>query len=316
MNPDLFRADLEAKPAALRGLATTLADADPWPTDWPQEPRLVLLGMGSSHYANAIAAARLRQRGVDAVAVIASSSLLPSPDPRTVVVAVSASGSSVETLAAADRYVGACRLVAMTNVPASPLEERADLTLSMHAQEERGGVACRSFLHTLGLWLALEERLVSGPSAVRLLSMAADASADLLDSVDAWLPGVRELVIGPDGTAVVAPAHRLSSAQQSALMLRECPRLPAVACETGDWSHVDVYLTKTQDYRMLLLAGSPWEPELLRWTRERSATVVAVGADVSGARTSVRYRHDDEDDVRLLTEVLVAELLAADLWEG
>jgi hypothetical protein len=99
-------------------------------------------------------------------------------------------------------------------------------------------------------------------------------------------------------------------------MLREGPRRAAVACETGDWSHVDVYLTKTLDYRMLLLAGSPWQAELLRWTRERDATVVAVGEDVADARATVRYRHDEDDDVRLLSEVLVAELVAADLWEG
>jgi hypothetical protein len=28
----------------------------------------------------------------------------------------------------------------------------------------------------------------------------------------------------------------------------------------------------------------------------------------------VRYRHDEDDDVRLLAEPLVAELLAHDLW--
>ena len=97
-------------------------------------------------------------------------------------------------------------------------------------------------------------------------------------------------------------------------MLREGPRRPAYACETGDWSHVDVYLTKTIDYRLLLLAGSRWEDELLRWTAERASTVVAVGADVEGASCSLRYEHDSDDDVRLLTETLVAELLAADLW--
>jgi hypothetical protein len=112
----------------------------------------------------------------------------------------------------------------------------------------------------------------------------------------------------------VAPARRLASAQQSALMLREGPRLQAYACETGDWSHIDVYLTKSTDYRMLLLAGSRWEDELLRWVAERGSTVVAVGADVPGAGLSLRYAGDEDDDVRLLSETLVAELLAADLW--
>jgi len=97
-------------------------------------------------------------------------------------------------------------------------------------------------------------------------------------------------------------------------MLREGPRLPAVGCETADWSHVDVYLTKTLDYRLVLLAGSRWEPELLDWVGRRGSTVVAVGAEVPGAAVTVRYPHDDEDDVRLLTETLVCELLAADAW--
>ena len=54
-------------------------------------------------------------------------------------------------------------------------------------------------------------------------------------------------------------------------MLREGPRLPAVGCETGDWSHVDVYLTKTTDYRLLVFAGSQWEAQLAEWTAARGA---------------------------------------------
>ena len=119
---------------------------------------------------------------------------------------------------------------------------------------------------------------------------------------------------GADLTAVVAPFRRLGNASQSALMFREGPRRPAVASETGEWSHVDVYLTKTQDYRMLLLPGSRYESELMRWTRERGSTVVSIGADTEGAAHAVRYRHDDDEDVRLLTELVVSESLAAEYW--
>jgi hypothetical protein len=115
---------------------------------------------------------------------------------------------------------------------------------------------------------------------------------------------------------VVAPARRISSALQSALMLREGPRLPAAGGETADWSHVDVYLTKTTDYRLVLLAGSRWEPELLDWVGQRGSTLVAVGGEVPGAAMSVRYPHDDVDDVRLLTETLVVELVAAAAWRA
>jgi hypothetical protein len=42
--------------------------------------------------------------------------------------------------------------------------------------------------------------------------------------------------------------------------------------------------------------------------------VLAVGADVPGAAGSLRYRGDDDPDVALLTETLVAELVAAHWW--
>jgi fructoselysine-6-P-deglycase FrlB-like protein len=233
------------------------------------------------------------------------------------VVAVSASGGSRETLDAVRRLRRAgdgARFVALTNGEGTELGGLCDLTVSMAAGEERGGVACRSFQHTLALLLALEGRLTGDNLVPALLDLAAEASSHLLDTRPDWLHQVSEAVLGPDGTHVVAPARRLSSALQSSLMLREGPRLPAVGCETADWSHVDVYLTKTTDYRLVLLAGSRWEDELLGWVRRRGSTLVAVGGDVDGAAVTVRYPHDDVDDARLLTETLVCELLAADAW--
>jgi glutamine---fructose-6-phosphate transaminase (isomerizing) len=334
MEPDLFLADLEEKPRRLTELADSLRAQDPW-SSVPATQSWLLLGMGSSHYANQVAAARLRSHGVAAVAELAGSDLLPRVGAGTTVVAVSASGGSAETLDAVRRLRAAgdgARFVALTNRRGTELADLCDLEVGLAAGEERGGVACRSFQHTLALLLALEARLTgsglrttgeagspgspgSPVSPSDLLERAAEASAHLLDTRDAWLPALSSAVLGPQGTHVVAPARRLSSALQSALMLREGPRLPAYACETADWSHVDVYLTRTTDYRLVLLPGSRWEPELLDWVRKRGSTLVAVGGDVPGAALTVRYPHDDVDDVRLLTETLVLELVAARAWQ-
>jgi fructoselysine-6-P-deglycase FrlB-like protein len=318
MDPVLFRADLERKPAVLQSLAVNLDARNPW-ADSGIEPtdRIILIGMGSSHYANCIAAARLQALGVGAVATLASSDLLPRVDTKDVVIVVSASGGSIETVAAARHYSGTCRTIALTNVESSEISALCDQHIVMHAEVEAGGVACRSYQHTLVLLLCLQELLVAGSmdsSVAALVRAAAEASADLLATEAEWLPDVSKLLLGPAGSAVVAPARRFSSAQQSALMLREGPRLAAVGCETGDWSHVDVYLTKTTDYRMLLLAGSRWEPALMDWCAQRGSTVVAAGGDVPGAAFTLRYLHDDVDDVRLLSETLIAELIAARAW--
>jgi glucosamine 6-phosphate synthetase-like amidotransferase/phosphosugar isomerase protein len=233
------------------------------------------------------------------------------------VVATSASGGSAETLDALSRLPAGVHAVALTNSAGSAITERCDAVVMLEAEPEVGGVACRSYQHTLALLLALDCQLRGTSTAALAASIAAaaEASEQLIATESDWRPEVSALLLGPDGTHLAAPAHRLCSAQQGALMLREGPRRPAVGCETGDWSHVDVYLTKTTDYRLLVFAGSEWEPQLAEWTQERGSTVVAVGGPVTGAQCEIRYAGESDDDVRLLTEVLVPELVAAAAWQ-
>jgi fructoselysine-6-P-deglycase FrlB-like protein len=235
--------------------------------------------------------------------------------PGTLAVGISASGGTEETVAAVRRHAErGSTTVALTNVERSPLEAVADRTVAMRAGPEDGGVACRSFQHTLALLLDLEARLRGDPHAAAVVRRAADATEDLLARRDAWLPPARDLLTATGQAFLIAPAERIASAEQGALMLREGPRLMADACETGDWLHVDVYLTKPLDYRALLFAGSRFDTAVMTWVAERHSTVVAVGRDVPGAAAQVRYPSDDDPDVATLTEVLVAELVAAAVW--
>jgi glutamine---fructose-6-phosphate transaminase (isomerizing) len=317
MEPGGFLADIEQVPETLSRLARALEVGDLALAAVPTEPaRVLMLGMGSSGYAAGVVAARLRAAGVAAVADLASSSLLPPAHPGLLVIAVSASGESAETVAAVRQYRGVSTVVAVTEEPGSALAEGADVVVPLLAGREEGGVACRSYRHTLAVLLAIAERLSAGvaPDVPGSCRRAAAATAVLLGSRQGWLPEVADALDGPSGSWVVAPAARLASAQQSALMLREGPRRPSQACESGDWSHVDVYLTKTVDYRMLLMPGSAWDGELLRWTAERAPTVVAVGAPVPGARCCLGYDGYLDDDVALLTETTVAELVAQRWW--
>ncbi len=315
MDQALFLADLEAKPAALARLAASLRAADPW-TAVPAAPRRVLLiGMGSSRYAASAAALRMRAAGIDAIAEYASAEIGWPPGHDVLVVAISATGESAETLAAAERHRGISRLVALTERPESSLARMADDVVVLRAGEERGSVACRTFQHTGLLLRALEARLGGrAVDAAALSERVAVATADLLARRESWLPRVASALDGPDGVFLLAPAERLASADQGALMIREGSRRLAVACETGDWSHVDVYLAKTLDYRALVFAGSRWEPEALDWLAKRGATVVAVGGPLEAAVATVRYEGDDEPEVAMHTEVLVPELLAQTWW--
>ena len=275
--------------------------------------RLLILGMGSSYFAADVVARRLRTRGVDAVAELASTSGGWPPSGELTVIGISSSGESQETLDAIDRHVGVSRILALTNNPESAISNRASTTIEMLAGDEAGGVSCRSYRATLAALLALEQQWFGEPvgDAIRA---AADASAFLLASESEWLANVLDSAAGPDGTWLLAPADRLSSALQGALMLREGPRRRSDGCETGDWSHVDVYLTKTHDYRAVVFAGSRYDREAARWMSERGSTSVAVGGEFPGAAFTVRYPGDADPLVALLTEVLVPELIAAHLW--
>ncbi len=315
MHPELFLDDLVFKPARLLALADAIdaREAFAWPGA-PPSGRYLLTGMGSSWFAAQVAALRLRRAGITAVAELASVECSwPAADDLTVI-AISASGGSVETLDLV-HSVGGARVIALTNTPTSPLRDLAGDAVHLLAGEEVSGIACRSELHTLIALLALEERLAGTELQLARACRAAAAAIDhLLTTCDRWLPETADRLAGPHGTWLTAPADRISSALQGALMLREVPRRQADGCETGDWSHVDVYLTKTLDYRALVFPGSKYDAEASRWMTERGSTVVAVhpaGAPgFPGAQLAVTYPGSGHPLVPLLVETTVAELVA------
>jgi hypothetical protein len=97
-------------------------------------------------------------------------------------------------------------------------------------------------------------------------------------------------------------------------MLREGPRIIADACETGDWLHVDVYLTKPPGYALLLLGGSRYDAEVAGWRRERDFRLVSVGRELARADAAIAFDGADRRVVAAIAETAVSELLAAELW--
>ena len=182
----------------------------------------------------------------------------------------------------------------------------------MTAADGPSGVACASYRSTVALLQARvrahHRRRGAPPSG------AAAASAAVLAGRDGWVARAVEL-LGGGPIHVLAPAERIGSAEQSALMLREVPRVAAYACETGDWSHVDVYLTKRPGYGVLLLPGSAYEGRADASGRPSAASRLSSRAAASPARRSTSTcPARTSPRVRPLVETHVAELLAAALW--
>ncbi|MCW2993440.1 MAG: hypothetical protein JWQ18_935 [Conexibacter sp.] len=274
MNPDGFLADVLDEPATLAHVLAQTDQADAPLADLAarigRARLVVLIGMGSSRFAALTAAAHLRARGIAAVVEYASTDLPTVPAPDVLAVGISATGNSAETVAALARHHGTSATAAITNhAQGGKLGAVADLVVPLHAGVEAGGVACKSFQATLAVLL----RASGIPTSA--LAPAAEAQATLIESRRTWLDPVLDLFADAPTVYAIAPASRISSALQSALMLREGPRIPADAAETGDWSHVDVYLTKHPNYRALLFGGSPWDGEALEWLRQREACSAA-----------------------------------------
>jgi glucosamine--fructose-6-phosphate aminotransferase (isomerizing) len=310
MNPDGFLADVLDEPATLDRVLSS-ADVGELRAEIAKARLVVLLGMGSSRFAALTAAARLRADGIAAVVEYASTDVPTRPGADVLAIGISATGNSEETVNALAAHHGMSRTVAITNAPdGGKLAAHADLLVPLNAGVETGGVACKTYQATLAVLL-----LAAGIDA-DTLRPAASAQQALLDTRGDWLDPLLANLDPARTTYMIAPAARISSALQSALMLREGPRVPAVATETGDWSHVDVYLSKHPNYTALLLPGSSYDAEALDWLTQRASRVITIGrpAPKLTALQHIPYNNAGDDLIASLIDVTVAELAAATWW--
>jgi fructoselysine-6-P-deglycase FrlB-like protein len=303
MDKDLFLKDVSRKPSVLEQLQG-------YDFGWPElkGKRIFFVGMGSSHFAAKTIAQRLQVRGINAYAMLASAEFLPVINKNDVVIAITASGNSIET----NEFISRIKVPVLLLTNNENLKVENCSTIYMNASKEEGGVSSLSYMATLIALLQLEERLTGKSGLDDSISKAITASKHILDSEELWKPLLSDFVQGPNGVQFAAPLERLSSAEQSALMIRECARRKSDASEVGDWSHIDVYLTKSTDYRLIAFTGSRWTDQMLDWTTKRDSKVLLIGDKSPNAELD--YPYSDEELVQLLVEVTFAEVVGAMNW--
>jgi glucosamine--fructose-6-phosphate aminotransferase (isomerizing) len=147
--------------------------------------RGLVVGCGSTHYLAQSAAATLTQRGgLPSVACPSSEVwLFPGqiPGERTLLLAVSRSGSTTETLHAVDRFRqrGHGQVIAITCYPESPLALQADLTLVAPDGQEQSVAQTRSFTSMLILSQALTATLANDEPMFEALHCLGDRLSEL-----------------------------------------------------------------------------------------------------------------------------------------
>jgi len=149
--------------------------------------RVLVIGCGSTHYLALSAAATIgRQAGVPARGLPASELwLFPDsiPDGRTLLLAVSRSGATTETLRALEvfREAGAGPVLGVTCYPDSPLAQRADFALVAPDAWEESVAQTRSFTSMALLTQALAAIMAQDGAALERLCRLPAALTNLMD---------------------------------------------------------------------------------------------------------------------------------------
>jgi fructoselysine-6-P-deglycase FrlB-like protein len=315
----LLDSELDAQPALLRTLADRWEAPDPALRELVVRPgrRLALVGLGSSRDAALAGQWLLRARGVDATVHMPSEGLEPL-GPDALVIALSASGSTATLVEAIERLARRCPVVVVTRDPGSPLAALDDVVVPLWCERERSGIAVWSFLAMLASLIAMTELMTGGSSDPSRETAPASfrGAADLLSQVRAsGAASIDELAARLTAASIVhlvAPLSRLGPALQAAQVLREVPRLPAVALAAEDWDHAHAYLTVDPGYVAMVSGPTEADAELRRWILGRERGLLALGRPIADGGTGVVF--DADARVRTLVECPLVESVAVRAW--
>ena len=204
-----------------------------------QYDRIVLTGMGSSHFAALPGWRRLADAGHPAWWTD-SGQLLDTPGlitPGTLLVVTSQSGASAEVVALTGPRSPATRaaaLVAVTNDPDSPLARRADGLVALHCGDE-ATVSTKSYLNSL----AAHERIASVINGTPV-----EDPGDAIKAVEEFTrPAVlrdtaARLAAAPDARLVyIGFGDRAASALYAGLITKEGAKVPAEGYVGGQFRH-------------------------------------------------------------------------------
>jgi glutamine---fructose-6-phosphate transaminase (isomerizing) len=254
--------DLLGQPQALEDTLAVLEASDKLRRLTPVEGkyhRVVLTGMGASLNALQPLYLSLLACGTSALLVETSELIYFLPrllDEGTLVIAVSQSGKSAETVRLLDLPGRKSAVIGVTNVVDSPLAARADASVVTRAGSEFS-VSCKTYVSALAALAWLGDLLCSGhpgnvaewqqaPALVREYLSRWQSHADTLMRE---LEGVRDLFFLGRGTS-------LAAAMNSGLTIKESTRFHSEGMSSAAFRHGPFELVGPQVFA-LVYAGDP-----------------------------------------------------------
>ncbi|MFC3220394.1 SIS domain-containing protein [Tianweitania populi] len=248
----------------LESLARAQAQAAEIATRIRETGRLLMLGMGASHWANRMALASYREAGIDATAEVLSETMrAPLPARPRVTLLTSQSGGSGEIAAYLDRNPDRTDHFGLTLNADSTLG-RAMPCLIGQGGRERAFAATRSILITLSLHVAILGEL--GADTKPLL--------DVLESADPFgVAPPKEAIEHLRTCSLLVLSGRAqphSALEAAALTFTELARTPSLALELGQLLHGPMEMLRPD---MALILARPVGPDAAAITRVAEAAV-------------------------------------------
>jgi glucosamine--fructose-6-phosphate aminotransferase (isomerizing) len=307
--PDSFLAEIAGQPEALRRAAGAVSASAASMAEVARaaasRPRVVLTGMGASHFAGYGPVTQLARAGVAAFHTDSAELLHFREgilDGRSLVIVTSQSGGSAEPVALAERLRARSAndrpfVVAVTNGLDNDLVRLADLAVDTRAGEERGPstitfAACLVVLAALSEAVAAGMRGTGGEGAMgadmgRAAERAALAAERVLTRDPAGVATrLADRYAGRPMVVTLGRGGARAASEMGALVLKEAARLPAEALEAAQFRHGP-----------LELAGDRLGAFVVATEPETHALDVGLARDLThlGASVTLVSETDDTD---------------------
>ena len=277
--------------------------------------RILLTGCGSSYYL-ALSAAHLLQSSlrVPCQAVPSSEVLFADKEMRwgtrpPVVIAISRSGETTETVWALDRLRDrGAATIALTCSDGGALSRASDLSITVPVQEH-SVVMTASFTSMLLALAAFGAILSDDANALETLRRAPDLAAD---DLPAFADHARAFAdAAPHMYAYLGSAALYGIASEGALKMTEMALVPGYAYHTLEYLHGPKAAVSSQTVIIGLLSkmGSPYEARVLEHLADLGAAVMVVGGHV-GNLPAVHFTAESGTVPAMLLAVLWMQLLA------
>jgi glucosamine--fructose-6-phosphate aminotransferase (isomerizing) len=249
----------------------------------PAEPRVLLLGCGTSYHAALVIARTLRGlAGLPCEAVIASEYDPCFQSRADLTIAISQSGETADLLTAIDAVTGP--LAVITNNVWSSLARRADAVLDCGAGQERGVAATKSFtaqvLQGIGLALAVASARGRADAVRDAEKRLRRLPGEIADADALAAPTAEQLaaeLVGATGWLFLGTGSGLPYAAEGALKLKEVTYRWAQSYPSAELKHGPLALVEHGTPVVIVDNGSPRLATSAAEVAARGARVITVG---------------------------------------